>query len=42
MPTIYIKKELYDEIIKKGEEPNKFINQAVEKELKKEEKQGGK
>jgi len=35
-PTVYIQKKLYDEIAKKGQDPNKFINTAVEEKLKKE------
>lgn len=34
MPTIYLKKELYDAIVTKHQEPSKFVNEVVEKALK--------
>jgi hypothetical protein len=36
MPTIYLRKDLYDAIIKRGEEPTNFVNRVVEKALKEE------
>ena len=36
MPMIYLKAELYDAIVKRGERPAKFTNDAVEEKLKKE------
>ena len=36
MPTIYLKKELYDAIVTKHQEPSKFVNEVVEKALKEE------
>jgi hypothetical protein len=35
MAQIYLKKELYDEVVKKGFEVTKFVNSAVEIALKK-------
>ena len=34
MPMIYMKKNLYDELVKRGLDPAKFVNQFVEKHLK--------
>ncbi|MDO9332920.1 MAG: hypothetical protein Q7T57_00135 [Dehalococcoidales bacterium] len=36
MPTIYLKKELYDAIVTQHKEPSKFVNELVEKALKEE------
>lgn len=33
MANIYLKKKLYDELIRKGLDPTKFVNELVEKEL---------
>jgi hypothetical protein len=33
MPMIYIRKELYDTLIKGGRDPSTFINELVEKSL---------
>jgi hypothetical protein len=41
MPQVYIKKELYDAIVAKKEEPNRFANDAIAGKLKKEGKSGG-
>ena len=35
MPIIYLAKELYDELIRKGEEPGAFVEQAVKEKLDK-------
>jgi len=34
MPALNLKKALYDELIRRGEEPTKFVNELVEKRLK--------
>ncbi len=36
MPTIYLSKELYDELIKRGKNVTEFIDKAVKEALKKE------
>jgi len=33
MPMVYLKKELYDELVKLGKDPAKFVNELVEKKL---------
>jgi len=30
MPQIYLRKELYDKIVKLGKDPSKFVNDHVE------------
>jgi len=39
MPTIYLSKELYDELIKRGKNVTEFIDKAVTEALKKEQKE---
>lgn len=34
MPALNLRKALYDEIIRKGEDPTKLLNELVEKHLK--------
>jgi len=34
MANIYLKKKLYDEIVRRGFEPTTFVNDSVEKALK--------
>jgi hypothetical protein len=34
MPTVYLRKDLYDLIARRGEDVNSFVNRAVEKMLK--------
>jgi len=36
MPTIYLSKELYDELVKRGKDVTQFIDEAVKEALKKE------
>jgi len=38
MPIVYLRKKLYDEIVKRGHDVTDFVNKAVEETLKKEEK----
>lgn len=38
MPTIYLSKELYDEIIKRNQDVTEFVDKAVKEALKKKEK----
>lgn len=38
MPALNLKKELYDELIRRGIDPTKFVNEIVEKHIKDEEK----
>lgn len=33
MPTVYLRKELYDEIVKRSEDVSSFVDKAVEKAL---------
>lgn len=46
MPTVYLRKDLYDAIIKAKQEVNQFVNKVVENALKPQEpakeKKGGK
>ena len=46
MPTVYLRKDLYDSIIKAKQEVNQFVNRVVEDALKPEqvakERKGGK
>ena len=35
MPTIYLRKDIYDEIIKRGKDPTRFVNSVTEGALKK-------
>ncbi len=35
VPTIYIKKELYDAIVKMGDDVSEYVNRVVEESLKK-------
>jgi len=35
MATVYIRKDLYDEIVKRGEDVTEFANGVVEEALKK-------
>jgi len=37
MPTIYLSKDLYDEIVKRGEDVAEFVNKAVKEALEKKE-----
>lgn len=39
MSNVYIRKELYIELIKKGYDPVEFVNKAVEEKLKKQKKE---
>jgi len=39
MPIIYLKKELYDAIIRRGDEPSTFVNLTVEAALERSGKQ---
>ncbi|MDD5510433.1 MAG: hypothetical protein PHI12_06470 [Dehalococcoidales bacterium] len=39
MPTIYLRKDIYDELVKSGKDPNTYVNNTVEAALKKEVKQ---
>ncbi|MBA7629281.1 hypothetical protein ES703_36779 [subsurface metagenome] len=34
MPTVYLRKDLYDRIIKAGDDVASFVNKAVEAKLK--------
>lgn len=34
MPALNLKKELYDELIRRGIDPTKFMNELVEKKLR--------
>lgn len=34
MPTIYLRKDLYDSIIRQHKDPSTFVNKAVEAALK--------
>jgi predicted CopG family antitoxin len=34
MPTIYLRKDLYDKIVSMGKEVNSFVNKLVEENLK--------
>lgn len=34
MPTVYIRKDLYDTIVKSGNEPSEFTNRMIEEALK--------
>ena len=38
MPTIYLSKDLYDEMVKRGENVAEFVDKAVKEALKKKEK----
>ena len=42
MPTIYLAKELYDEMIRRGEDITEFVDKAVKEALKKKEKKSTK
>jgi len=33
MPAIYLRRDLYDEILKRGSEPSSFVNRLVEEAL---------
>lgn len=35
MPTIYIRKDLYDEIVKKGDDVTVYVNENLERILRK-------
>ena len=37
MPTIYLRKDLFDTIVKMGKEVNSFVNKVVEEALKQKE-----
>jgi len=41
MPNIYIERKNYDEIIRRGGEPSKFVNDAVKEKLEREETKHG-
>lgn len=34
MPTIYLRKDLYDEIVQKGTDVTAFVNEVVENRMK--------
>lgn len=34
MPTVYLRKDLYDEIVKKGKQVSEFVNNQIEQILK--------
>jgi len=36
MPSIYVKKDLYDELIRKGVDVTDFVNEAVKEKMEKE------
>ncbi len=36
MPTVYLRKELYDKIIQNHQDPNLVVNEAVEDAIRKE------
>jgi len=38
MPTVYLRKDLYDQIVKHGKDVNVFVNRIIEEELWKQEK----
>lgn len=42
MPTIYLTKELYDEIIKRNQDVTQFVDKAVKEVLEKNEKKSTK
>lgn len=39
MPTIYLGKDLYDEIVKRGEDVAEFVDKAVKEALEKKPKE---
>lgn len=39
MPTVYLRKELYDEIVKRSEDVSSFVDKAVEKALGEQERE---
>ena len=39
MPTIYLSKKLYDELVSRGKDINEFVDKTVTEALKKEEKE---
>jgi post-segregation antitoxin (ccd killing protein) len=36
MPNVYLRKELYDEIVKRGFDVSEYVNRLVEEALRKE------
>ena len=36
MPSIYVKKELYDELVQKGIDVTDFVNEAVKEKMERE------
>ena len=38
MPTVYLRKDLYDRIVRMGNDPSSYVNKVVEKSLREGEK----
>ncbi len=42
MPNVYLRKDLYDRIAERGQDPRAFVNELVEKVLREEERRSEK